>query len=85
MRITEKMLSSKIEAINERLNTNIKLEYNNVYRTYSLYELGQNGAYNNTFITSSCEGFKAKELFMLLRGVLATLDRAPIEYSNIVQ
>lgn len=82
MRITKRMLSNRIEAINARLNTSIMLEYNNVYCTYSLYELGQNGAYNNTFITSSCEGFKAKELFMLLRGVLAALDRAPIEVQH---
>lgn len=76
MRITEKMLSEKLERLNQVFGTAIKLRYDIELSKYSLFEQGEYGTIFDSFLCSAESRFSSREAFYFMEGAL----RATISY-----
>lgn len=72
MRITEKILSEKLERLNKAFRTDIKLRFDEVTSRYSLFEQGEYGTVFDSFLCSAESRFTSRETLYLIEGALRT-------------
>lgn len=70
MRITEKMLSEKLDRLNRVFGTDIKLRYDREISKYSLFEQREHGTIFDSFLCSAESRFTSREAFYFIDGAL---------------
>lgn len=81
-RITRKSLEAKVEALNERLDTNYKLDYCGIYGGYAILDRKPNSnAPKNTYLYMHGFRLSGREMSVYLDGALHVLQDLNIDKS----
>lgn len=82
-RISKKHLEAKVEALNERLGTNYKLDYCGIYGGYAILDRKPNsGAPKNTSLYMHGFRLSGREMTIYLDGALHVLQDLSIDKSR---